>query len=435
MPEQGDEGLHAVGRRPLFSGAAVVRTEQLAFQRSDEIVVARADAERLGIAEGERVTVRHAGGATTGAVAPLAHARAGRRPLRLGRRSRRRAREHREGRVVMPDGVLVTVIKALVLANGLMAFFAFMTVFERKLIGRMQTRHGPNRVGPMGLLQPIADLGKLIRKQHMIPDGAHRRLYLLAPFISMFAALSAFALMPFGGEATIPWTDIQINLSIADSNVALLYVAAIGSMGFYGMLIGGWASGSKYALLGGLRAVAQLVSYEVAFTLAIIGVVIQSGTLSLQGIVNAQTDYPYIVPQILGFAIFYIAALAECNRPPFDLAEADGEIVAGFHTEYGGMRFAMFANAEFVEAIVLAALGATLFLGGWRGPLPFEPFTSIPGPLWMIGSTFMLLCTFIWVRATVPRLRYDRLMKLGWKVLLPLATLNLLGTAAWVALT
>ena len=258
---------------------------------------------------------------------------------------------------------------------------------------------------------------------------------MLAPFISMFAALSSFALMPFGGEATIPWTDIQINLSIADSNIALLYVAAIGSMGFYGMLIGGWASGSKYALLGGLRAVAQLVSYEVAFTLAIIGVVIQSGTLSLQGIVNAQTDYPYIVPQILGFAIFYISALAECNRPPFDLAEADGEIVAGFHTEYGGMRFAMFANAEFVEAIVLAALGATLFLGGWRGPLPFEPFTSIPGPLWMIGSTFLLLCTFIWVRATVPRLRYDRLMKLGWKVLLPLATLNLLGTAAWVALT
>jgi NADH-quinone oxidoreductase subunit H len=299
----------------------------------------------------------------------------------------------------------------------------------------MQTRHGPNRVGPMGLLQPIADLGKLIRKQHMIPDGAHRRLYLAAPFISMFAALSAFALMPFGGQATIPWTHERIFLSIADSNVGLLYVAAIGSMGFYGMLIGGWASGSKYALLGGLRAVAQLVSYEVAFTLAIIGVVIQSGTLSLQGIVNAQHDYPYIVPQILGFGIFYISALAECNRPPFDLAEADGEIVAGFHTEYGGMRFAMFANAEFVEAIVLSALGATLFLGGWRGPLPFEPFTSIPGPLWMIGSTFGILITFIWVRATVPRLRYDRLMKLGWKVLLPLATLNLLGTAAWVALS
>jgi NADH-quinone oxidoreductase subunit H len=302
----------------------------------------------------------------------------------------------------MPDGVLVTLIKAFILVNGLMGFFAFMTVFERKLIGRLQTRHGPNRDGPMGLLQPIADLGKLIRKQNVIPEGAHRRLYLTAPFISMFAALSSFALIPFGGQARIPGTHEHIFLSIADSNVGLLYVAAIGSMGFYGMLIGGWASGSKYALLGGLRAVAQLVSYEVAFTLAIIGVVIQSGTLSLQGIVNAQQDYPYIVPQILGFAIFYLA---------------------------------MFANAEFVEAIVLAALGATLFLGGWRGPLPFEPFTSIPGPIWLIGSTFALLITFIWVRATVPRLRYDRLMKLGWKVLLPLATLNLLGTAAWVALS
>ena len=229
----------------------------------------------------------------------------------------------------MPDGVFVTLIKAFVMVNGLMLFFAFMTVFERKLLGRLQTRHGPNRVGPMGLLQPIADLGKLVRKQNVIPDGAHRRLYLAAPFISMFAALASFAVIPFGAEATIPGTDFTISLSIADSNVALLYVAAIGSMGFYGMLIGGWASGSKYALLGGLRAVAQLVSYEVAFTLAIIGVVLQAGTLSLQGIVNAQVDYPYIVPQILGFAIFYLAALAECNRPPFDLAEADGEIVAG----------------------------------------------------------------------------------------------------------
>ena len=279
------------------------------------------------------------------------------------------------------------------LANGLMAFFAFMTVFERKLIGRMQTRHGPNRVGPMGLLQPIADLGKLIRKQHMIPDGAHRRLYLArAVHLDVRRALVVRAdAVRRRGDDPVDGLPRSTSRSPTPTS-ALLYVAAIGSMGFYGMLIGGWASGSKYALLGGLRAVAQLVSYEVAFTLAIIGVVIQSGTLSLQGIVNAQADYPYIVPQILGFAIFYIAALAECNRPPFDLAEADGEIVAGFHTEYGGMRFAMFANAEFVEAIVLAALGATLFLGGWRGPLPFEPFTSIPGPLWMIGSTFMLLC-------------------------------------------
>jgi NADH-quinone oxidoreductase subunit H len=284
-------------------------------------------------------------------------------------------------------------------------------------------------------LQPIADLGKLAQKQHAVPVGARERLYLAAPFISLFAAIAAFAVIPFGDQATIPGTDWQIYLYIGDSNVAILYIAAIGSMGFYGMLIGGWASGSKYSLLGGLRAVAQLVSYEVAFTMSILGVVMQAGTLSLIGIVQAQDDYWYIGPQIVGFVIFFIAALAESNRPPFDLAEADGEIVAGFHTEYGGMRFAMFANAEFVEAIVLSALGATLFLGGWRGPLPFEPFTSIPGPLWMIGSTFAILITFIWVRATVPRLRYDRLMKLGWKVLLPLATLNLLLTAAWVALS
>jgi NADH-quinone oxidoreductase subunit H len=278
------------------------------------------------------------------------------------------------------------------------------------------------------MLQFIPDLGKLLQKQSVVPYGAHSRLYLAAPFISLFAAISAFAVIPFGGTATVPGTDWTIDLFIGDSNVGVLYVAAIGSMGFYGMLLGGWAAGSKYALLGGLRAVAQLVSYEVAFTLSIIGVIMQAGTLSLNGIIDAQKDYWFILPQFVGFVIFYIAALAECNRPPFDLAEADGEIVAGFHTEYGGLRYAMFANAEFVEAITLSALGSVLFLGGWRGPI-------LPGPIWMLIKMLVLLCTFIWVRATVPRLRYDRLMQLGWKVLLPIATLNLLGTAAWVALT
>jgi NADH-quinone oxidoreductase subunit H len=278
------------------------------------------------------------------------------------------------------------------------------------------------------MLQFIPDLGKLLQKQNVVPYGAHRRLYMAAPFISLFAAISAFAVIPFGGTATIPGTDWTIDLFIGDSNVGVLYVAAIGSMGFYGMLLGGWAAGSKYALLGGLRAVAQLVSYEVAFTLSVIGVIMQAGTLSLNGIIEAQSDYWYIGPQFLGFVIFYIAALAECNRPPFDLAEADGEIVAGFHTEYGGLRYAMFANAEFVEAITLSALGSVLFLGGWQGPV-------LPGPIWMLIKMLVILFTFIWVRATVPRLRYDRLMQLGWKVLLPLATLNLLGTAAWVALS
>jgi NADH-quinone oxidoreductase subunit H len=328
----------------------------------------------------------------------------------------------------MPDGFILTVVKALVLVNLLMGFFGLMTVIERKLIGRMQTRYGPNRIGPYGMLQFIPDLGKLLQKQNVVPYGAHRRLYLAAPFISLFAAISAFAVIPFGGTATIPGTDWTIDLFIGDSNVGVLYVAAIGSMGFYGMLLGGWAAGSKYALLGGLRAVAQLVSYEVAFTLSVIGVIMQAGTLSLNGIVNAQDDYWYIGPQIVGFVVFYIAALAECNRPPFDLAEADGEIVAGFHTEYGGLRYAMFANAEFVEAITLSALGSVLFLGGWQGPV-------LPGPLWMLIKMLAILFVFIWIRSTVPRLRYDRLMQLGWKVLLPIATLNLLGTAAWVALT
>ena len=322
----------------------------------------------------------------------------------------------------MPDGVFVTVIKAFILVNGLMAFFAFMTVFERKLIGRLQTRHGPNRVGPMGLLQPIADLGKLIRKQNVIPDGSHRRLYLAAPFISMFAALSSFALMPFGDEARIPGTNEHIYLWIADSNVAILYVAAIGSMGFYGMLIGGWASGSKYALLGGLRAVAQLVSYEVAFTLAIIGVVIQSGTLSLQGIVNAQVDYPYIVPQILGFAIFYLAALAECNRPPFDMPIADSELVFGYMTEYTGLRFAFFLLAEYGGIVALSAIASVLFLGGY---LPLPTLEFIPEPLWMLAKIGALSFVIIWLRVTYPRLREDQLQRVSWLVLIPLALLQI----------
>jgi NADH-quinone oxidoreductase subunit H len=329
----------------------------------------------------------------------------------------------------VPDGAILTIVKALVLVNLLMGFFALMTVTERKAIGRFQTRYGPNRVGPFGLLQPIADLGKLLQKENMVPAGARPNLYLGAPFISLFAAIAAFAVIPFGGQATIPGTDWHLNLYIGDSSVGVLYVAAIGSMGFYGMLVGGWAAGSKYALLGGLRAVAQLVSYEVAFTLSVIGVVMQAGTLSLNGIVRAQADYHwYIVPQFVGFLIFFTAALAEANRPPFDLAEADAELVAGFHTEYGGMRYAMFANAEYVEAITLSALGAVLFLGGWQGPV-------LPGPVWMIIKMLALLFVMFWIRSTVPRLRYDRLMKLGWKILLPLATLNLLATAAWVALT
>lgn len=325
----------------------------------------------------------------------------------------------------MVDGVLLTIIKAFVLVNVLMAFFALMTLIERKLIGRFQRRYGPNRVGPYGLMQPIADLGKMLQKENMVPSGARPKLYMFAPFIAMTCAIGAFGLMPFGNVATIPGTDYTIHLYIADTSVSLLVVAAIGSLGFYGLLIGGWASGSKYALLGGMRAIAQLVSYEVAFTLAVIGVIIQAGSLSFVDISNEQVGMWFIVPQILGFLVFFVAALAESNRPPFDLVEADGEVVAGYHTEYGGMRYAMFAAAEFINAITLSALGAVLFLGGPSGPF-------LPGPLWMLIKIGAFLFVLIWIRATLPRVRFDQLMKLGWKVLLPVATLNLLLTAVAV---
>ena len=326
----------------------------------------------------------------------------------------------------MVDGIFITLIKCFVLVNLLMLFFAFMTWVERRLIGRFQVRLEPNRVGPYGLLQPIADLGKLLRKQSMIPDSARPGLYLLAPFVSLTCAIAAFGLIPFGDVATVPGTDIHFHLYIADSDVALLVVAALGSMGFYGLLIGGWASGSKYSLIGAMRAIAQLVSYEVAFTLAVIGVIIHSQSLSFVDIVHRQEAWVwFVIPQFLGFVVFMIAAVAESNRPPFDLTEADGEVVAGYHTEYGGLRFAMFANAEFINAITLSALAAVLFLGGPAGPI-------LPGPLWVLVKTGFFLFIFIWLRATTPRVRFDQLMSLGWKVLLPVATLNLVVTAAFV---
>lgn len=325
----------------------------------------------------------------------------------------------------MVDGVILTIVKSVVLASVLMAVFAFMTWAERKLIGRFQVRYGPNRVGPYGLLQPVADLGKMLQKESMIPAGARPKLYLAAPLIAMTCAIGAFGLIPFGNVATIPGTAWTLHLYIADTSVSLLVVAAIGSLGFYGLMIAGWASGSKYALLGGMRAIAQLVSYEVAFTLAVVGVVIQSGSLSFINISNAQSSVWFIFPQILGFVVFFIAAIAESNRPPFDLAEADGEVVAGYHTEYGGLRYAMFAAAEFINAITLSALGAVLFLGGPSGPF-------LPGPLWMMIKIGAFLFVLIWIRATLPRVRFDQLMKIGWKVLLPVATINLLLTAVAV---
>ena len=327
----------------------------------------------------------------------------------------------------MPDGFIVTAVKSLVLVNLVMLTFAVLTWVERRLIGRFQVRLGPNRVGPIGLLQPIADLGKLLQKESLIPYGSSRFLYLLAPVISLFTSLAVFSVVPFGGEATIPFTDYQIYLYIANINVALLLVFALGSFSFYGFLVGGWSSSSKYSLYGSMRAVAQLVSYEVALTMAVIGVVIMAQSISLTGIVQAQDrdGIWYVIPQFVGFVIYLLASTAEVSRIPFDLPEAEGELVAGYHTEYGGMRWAMFQNAEYVSTIAFSALASILFLGGYDGPV-------LPGPVWMLIKMAFFIFIMIWIRSTLPRVRYDRLMTIGWKVLIPIATVNLIVTAALV---
>jgi len=309
-----------------------------------------------------------------------------------------------------------------------MGVFAILTWAERRLLGRFQVRLGPNRVGPFGLLQPIADLVKLIRKESLLPIGVNPVLYLAAPLVSLFASLCVFAVIPFGGQATIPGTDFQIFLWVSDPNVALLVVFALGSLSFYGFLVGGWSSSSKYSLLGSMRAVSQLISYEVSLALAVIGVVMMSHTLSLTGIVEAQhrDGIPYIIPQFLGFLVYVVASTAETSRIPFDLPEAEGELVAGYHTEYGGMRFAMFQNAEYVALIAFSAIASVLFLGGYGWPW-------LPGPIWMLLEMALFIFVAMWLRATLPRVRYDKLMSIGWKVLLPAATLNLLVTSVIVA--
>ena len=322
----------------------------------------------------------------------------------------------------------IGLIEALVIINLVLVAFAYTTLVERKLLGRMQLRYGPNRAGPYGLLQPIADLVKLLRKESLLPQGINPVLYLLAPVVSLFASLCVFAVIPFGGQATIPGTDFRIFLWISNPSVALLVVFALGSLSFYGFLVGGWSSSSKYSLFGSMRAVSQLISYEVSLALAVIGVVMMSHTLSLTGIVDAQQrdGLPYIVPQLLGFVVYAVASTAEVSRIPFDLPEAEGELVAGYHTEYGGMRFAMFQNAEYVALIAFSAVASILFLGGYSWPW-------LPGPVWMLLEMALFIFIAMWIRATLPRIRYDKLMAIGWKVLLPAATLNLLVTSVIVA--
>ncbi|MDP2712640.1 MAG: NADH-quinone oxidoreductase subunit NuoH [Solirubrobacteraceae bacterium] len=322
----------------------------------------------------------------------------------------------------------IQILKSVVLFAIAVQIVPVVLLAERKLLGRFQHRYGPNRVGPFGMAQPLADIVKLATKEPFRPSTSIGFLYALAPVISLLTALAAFAIIPFGDVANIFGQDV--GLYGLDVGIGVLYVFAFGAIAFYGLMLGGWASGSKYSFLGSMRAAAQLISYEVAMGLSLVGVLMMAGTLSLTEIVAAQEGLWYAVPQFVGFAIFVIAAFAETNRVPFDLPEADAELVAGYNTEYGGSRFAAFFFAEYVNIIVVSGIAVTIFLGGWQ-----LPFIDPPGwvdPFVVLGKIFAFVFLFVWIRATLPRLRYDQLMSFGWKVLLPLATLNALVTAVLV---
>jgi NADH-quinone oxidoreductase subunit H len=314
--------------------------------------------------------------------------------------------------------LLGALLRGLLAVFCLLTAFAYTMVLERKVLGYFQLRVGPNRVGPWGLLQPLADAVKMMLKEDVRPAGVDGLVYTLAPAISLFAALAVFAAVPIGPDP---------NQAVADPPGGLLYILALASLGVYGVSLGGWSSQSKYALLGSLRATAQMISYELAMGMALLSVVIAAGTLSLSGVVAAQAHVWFALPEALAFVIYLVCSVAEANRAPFDLAEADGELVAGYHTEYAGMRFAMFVMAEYINTITLSVVGALLFLGGWRGPAP------VPGFVWLLLKTGLLIFVLMWVRATYPRIRYDKLMAFGWKYLLPLAFVNLAGTAIVVA--
>ncbi len=325
----------------------------------------------------------------------------------------------------VPDWVVI-LIKSAILLLVVVTTFAYSMLAERKVLGWMQLRPGPNRVGPWGLMQPAADAAKLILKEDLTPKTADPLIYRLAPFISLLTAFSVYAIIPFGAAASgSPW-------AIGDVNAGILFLLAITSLGVYGISLGGWASGSKYPLLGSVRSTAQMISYELGMSLSLIGVLILAGTTSLDGIVKAQYTWWFIGPQLVGFVIYVITAVAETNRVPFDLVEAETELVAGFHTEYSGLRFGLFFIAEYVNMLTVSCIASLLFLGGWNAPVGLGSL-PIPGVVWFIIKVGAFMFFYMWLRATLPRFRYDRLMAFGWKVLLPIATLNLIVTAIVVA--
>jgi NADH-quinone oxidoreductase subunit H len=321
--------------------------------------------------------------------------------------------------------ILEVVLKNLVVITILMLFVAYLTLVERKFLGYLQVRLGPNRVGTWGLLQPIADGIKSFVKEDIIPTNADKPVYVIAPIISFVAALSMFAVIPFGESVTLFGREIK--LVIADVDIGILYIFAMGTLGEYGIVLGGWSSGNKYAILGALRAAAQMISYEVALGLIVIGTIILSGSLRLTEIVEAQRNVWFIVYQPFAFLLYIVAALAEINRTPFDMPESESELACGFNIEYSSMKFALFMIAEYAHLVTVAALTTTLFLGGWLGPV-------LPGPVWFILKTCGMIFVFIWIRGTYPRMRYDHIMKFGWKFLFPAALANVVITAFIVAL-
>ncbi|HKI52271.1 MAG TPA: NADH-quinone oxidoreductase subunit NuoH [Geothermobacteraceae bacterium] len=316
---------------------------------------------------------------------------------------------------------------ALILVKISFVFFilltgaAYMVLAERKLLGRMQLRYGPNRVGPFGLLQPLADAVKLVTKEDFIPSQADKTLFFVAPGIAAVTALLTFAVVPFGPPVTLFGREVP--LVICDLNIGVLYFLGLSSLAVYGVTLGGWASNSKYALLGGIRALAQLISYELSMGLSIVPVVLMARSFSLTDIVNAQAAIPFALKNPLAFIIFLISVLAESKRVPFDMPEAENEIVAGFHTEYSGMRFGLFFVGEYINVIILSSMVTIFFLGGWHGPL-------LPPIVWFFAKVMLIAFCFIWTRGTLPRLRYDQLMHFGWKILVPLALANVIVTGA-----
>jgi NADH-quinone oxidoreductase subunit H len=319
---------------------------------------------------------------------------------------------------------IIIVIEVLCIVVPLLLAIAYYTYAERKVLAYSQLRKGPNVVGPFGLLQPIADGLKLLMKETVVPSGANRVLFIAAPMITFTLALVAWAVIPFG-----------VGVVVSNINVGILYLFAISSLSVYGVIVAGWASNSRYAFLGALRSAAQMVSYEVSIGFVLVTVLLCAGSLNLTAIVEAQRHIWYVIPLLPMFVVFFVSGLAETNRPPFDLPEGESELVAGYFVEYSAMSFGLFFLGEYGNMILMSAMTSILFLGGWLSPIPLEPFTWIPGPIWLLAKVLFVMFCFLWVRATFPRFRYDQLMRLGWKVFLPLSLFWLVLTAGVLTAT